>query len=82
MVARGDGLLSLAVSVATLEQRIEQMKISRTKAAKRMGISPSALRNAENRGDAPRHVKLHGIVLYEENDVDAYLAARTHGSAQ
>lgn len=52
-------------------------------AAKRLGISPRALRNARANGNGPEfHRYNHKLVRYTQDALDAYLAATKISPAQ
>lgn len=49
--------------------------------ASRLGVSRSTLQSWRYTGRGPRWIKLGRLIRYRLHDVDAYLAANTHGSA-
>jgi len=58
--------------------------LSTADAARQLGLAPYTLRRWRHEGKGPRFVKLghcqQAVVIYYENDVQAFLAARTFAS--
>lgn len=50
--------------------------------AARLGLATITLRQMRARGEAPPHVQIGRTIRYSRRAVDAWIAARTHGSAK
>lgn len=60
-----------------------RLKFRPREAAKYLGISDSTLAKWRVRGDGPPHAKLGGIVIYDLNDLDDWLASlKRHSTSE